>query len=89
MVFKTGIGSSKANLTLADGVLTTVGLEADTKIPETVDSFAGLISKAAEAAGKLAEDVPGDTLGVPKLVAEMYEILITSEGTTLRKVQLQ
>ncbi len=42
MRMKSGLGSAKLNVKLANGVITDIGQETDSKIPETITAAAGL-----------------------------------------------
>lgn len=52
---KSGFGSSKLAFTLANGDITTFGLDTDTKIPELITSVAGLLTSHATAKKTRAE----------------------------------
>lgn len=45
--FHSGFGSAKLSVTLANGMITQVGQETDTKIPETLTAVAGLAKSLA------------------------------------------
>lgn len=40
--FKSGLGSAKLNVTLTNGMITTIGQETDTQIPQTITALTGL-----------------------------------------------
>ncbi|WP_157061602.1 hypothetical protein [Pseudomonas sp. P97.38] len=42
--FKSGLGTAKLNVTLANGMITSIGQETDTKIPETITALTPLIA---------------------------------------------
>lgn len=86
MAVKRGPGAAKADIKLSDGVLTTFGVEYDPILPETVEALATLVSKTAAA----AEDI-NSIKGTPSLKSatntiELYEVVITSDKTTLREI---
>ncbi len=51
---KPGLGTSDLQLTLENGIITSYGITADSKIPETITSVAELISSVASLAGAKA-----------------------------------
>ena len=85
MVVKTGPGSNKVNLKLTDGALNTFGMESDTKIAATLESLATLLAKGA---GVVADKsmVPA---GAASTITELYEVIMTPEGTLLKKVHFE
>lgn len=80
MVINDGLGSRKVDLKLTDGSINTLGVTTDTKIAETLEAMAALISKSAAAITDLA------TLkGIPKVAAtatitELYEVFMGLMG---------
>ena len=63
VIFHTGYGSAELSVSLANGMITTVGQKTDTKIPETISAIASLgtavAPKAAlKEAGKEGEKKP-------------------------------
>lgn len=87
MAIKKGPGSSKVDLKLADGAISTFGFTSDAKIEEYIEALASIISKGAGAIEDLS------TLKGPQLTAsssnsvELYEIVITDTETILREVK--
>jgi hypothetical protein len=56
---KNGFGSSNLNATLSNGMITSVGQESDSKIPDTLTAIAGLgVFGAQEAMGKPRDCMP-------------------------------
>jgi len=82
LIVKTGPGSNKVNLKLTDGTLNTFGMESDTKIAETLESLATLISKSATAVA--TKSMP--SAASASTITELYEVIMTAEGTTVKKV---
>ncbi len=84
---KNGPGSRKVDIKLTDGTISTLGIATDPKIAESIESLADLISETTGAITDLSAlkgYVPGS---LPVTNTELYEVLITSEGTSLRKVE--
>ncbi len=67
--FHMGYGSSELSVGLTNGMISSVGLKADTKIPETIGAITGL---GAMAAG--LPKAPGVAKGLPCPSALLYEI---------------
>ena len=88
MIIKDGPGSRKVDLKLADGAISTFGMASDTKISESVESLAALISKSASAITDLT------TLkGIPQAasvqtVTELYEVVMTGGKTSVRRIDI-
>lgn len=89
IVIKDGPGSRKVDIKLTDGTLTSLGIATDPKISETIESLSALVSKTASAVSDLAalKGLPA-SLGASN-VMELYEVLITRDGTSLRKVEIK
>jgi hypothetical protein len=85
MVVKTGPGSNKVNLKLTDGTLNTFGVESDTKIAATLESLATLISKSAA----VVTDKSMPLAATATNITELYEVIMTPEGTILKKVNFE
>lgn len=87
MVAKDGLGSRKIDVRLTDGVISTLSIASDPKVAETIESLAALITKTASAVTDLSA-----LKGIPQassqfLVTELYEVSITHESTSLKKVE--
>ena len=87
MAIKKGPGSSKVDLKLADGSISTFGFTSDAKTEEYMEALASVLSKGAGAIEDLS------SLKSPQLSAstsnsvELYEIVITDTETILREVK--
>lgn len=89
IVFKGGPGSRKVDIKLTDGILTSLGIASDPKVTETIESLSALVSKTASAVSDLAalKSLPATTAA--SNITELYEVLITKDGTSLRKVEIK
>ena len=83
--WKPGIGSSALKLELNNGILTSYGLNTDTKMPETLGKITDLLTKStssiADAIRTQAEEGPGQP------VFELYEIVLSAGQTKLMRVK--
>ncbi|HLN20525.1 MAG TPA: hypothetical protein VK213_05510 [Bacteroidales bacterium] len=86
LMIKDGPGSRKVDLKLADGTISTLGVATDPQTAETIEALAALVSKSTDAVKDISalEGMPG---AGSQVVVELYEILMSPEGTTLRKVE--
>lgn len=89
MSLKDGPGSRKMDLKLTDGTINTFGMTSDTKIAETTEALAALISKSAGAISDLStlKNYPG--AATVSTNTELYEIVMTPSGTTLNKIDFK
>jgi len=76
-----GFGSAKLSLAFGNGILTSIGQETDTKIPETITALTGL---ATAAAGLKAAGLKAGGLKAALPEFKLYEI-DNSSGTTILK----
>jgi hypothetical protein len=83
-----GYGSNNLTLKLNNGILTDVGQQTDTKVPETITALGSLATSAGSLAKALAEHqvepVPGEQ---PPF--RLFEIIIRQGKTKLREVKLE
>ena len=89
MVIKDGLGSRKVDLKLTDGSINTLGVATDSKIAETIDALAALISKSTTAITDLSA-FKGQPQAVAALaITELYEIFMVNGVTTLKKIEIR
>lgn len=86
MVLRDGFGSRKVNLKLTDGSINTFGYTYISKIGESTDALAAMITKSTDAVTSLNTAIPG--MKAPSNTVELYEIVFTPEKTILKKVEL-
>lgn len=84
---KPGIGSSELKLAFSNGTLTSYGITNESQIPEAINSLASLISKSSGAIENLAAVTGQEPASASAF--ELYEIVIETDRTYLRKVVLQ
>jgi hypothetical protein len=87
MVLKSGIGSSELKMSFKDGSLETYGVITDSKLPESMEAFAAILSKSAYATQSFTgPETPGALNLEPGTSFRLFEILPTSSGTVLKEV---
>jgi hypothetical protein len=84
MEFVTGLGSQKLSVALQNGMLSSYGLEADSKIPELINSVTGLLKETAAAAANL-KSVDADLLNE---ISTELEAITNNLTLGVAKVQL-
>jgi hypothetical protein len=89
MVVKGGLGSKHIELGLTDGSIKTFGSTSDTKIPETITSLSKLATGGADAISGLKTQQAAAIVNSPVTTTELYEVIINSGGTSMRKVEIK
>jgi pectin methylesterase-like acyl-CoA thioesterase len=89
IAIKDGLGSKKLDLKLADGVITTFGMETDPNIAESITALTALVSKTATAITDLStmKGIPG--AAAPATVTELYDIIMTNGVTSVKKIEVK
>ena len=88
MVLKPGIGSSELKMTFNSSALQSYGVVTDSKIPESFEAFAAMLSKTAYAAQTFTGTSPhGEMNQEQKFPFRLFEIIPTSNGTVLKEVE--
>jgi hypothetical protein len=88
MVIRDGLNSRKVNLKFTNGSLDTFGFSSTGKISESVDALAALITKGTDALTDLNALKGLQAVKAPSNAVELYEIIIGTDKTTLRKVDV-
>lgn len=88
LVLKPGFGDSELKLAFANGSLSSYGITADSRIPETISSLATLVSKSSDAVKNLGIPSVAGQEPVPEAPFDLYEIIISKDGSILKKVKL-
>jgi hypothetical protein len=84
-----GPGAKKVDLKLTDGTLTSFGFSSEDALSGTIEALTGLISKGSEAIKDLSTMRSFPPAEKAAVYVELYEVLMTSEGTTLKKVEFR
>jgi hypothetical protein len=94
MVLKSGIGSSELKMSFSNSALESYGAVADSKLPESMEAFAAILSKTAYASQALTGWEPGTSVPEPSGTMNtepgtsfrLFEIIPGPDGTTLKEV---
>lgn len=89
IAIKNGIGSKKLDLKLTDGTITTLGLETDPLIAETLTAAANVVSKAASAITDLSSLKGLPLTATSATITELYDIIITNGITSVKRIDVK
>jgi hypothetical protein len=86
---KDGLGSRKLELKLTDGTITTLSLDTDPLIAETLTALGNLVSKTATAVTDLSalKGVPPNAAS--STITELYDIIIKNGVTSVKKIEVK
>ncbi len=85
MYIRPGLGSGEVKMNFKDGALESYGIVTDSKIPESLEAFAAMLSKSAYA----AQAFTGPPLTVNDdsgTYFRLYEIIAGTGGTVLKEI---
>jgi len=88
MVIHDGLNSRKISLKFTDGAINTFGYTSTSKVPESVDALAAMVTKSTDAITELKSFAGLQPAKAPSNTVELYEIVFGPEKTTLRKVEM-
>jgi len=88
MVFHDGLNSRKVNLKFTDGAINTLGYASTSKVGESVDALAALISKSSDALSEATAARSSQPVKSSSVTVELYEIVMGPDKTTLREVKI-
>ncbi len=89
IAIKDGLGSRKLDLKLTDGTITTLGLETDPLIAETLTAAANVVSKAASAITDLSALKGLPPTAASTTITELYDIIMTNGSTSVRRIEVK
>lgn len=89
MVIHDGLNSRKLNLKFTDGTINTFGYASTGKVAESVDALSAILSKSVDVASDLKSMNNLQAVKAGSNNVELYEIIISPEKTTLRKVAVE
>jgi hypothetical protein len=89
IAIKDGLGSRKLDIKLTEGKITTLGMDTDPLIAETVTALGNTVSKISASVADLStvKGVP-PSAGNPT-VTELYDIIITNGTTSLKRIEVK
>jgi hypothetical protein len=86
IVIRDGLGSRRFNLQFTNGSINTFGYSSISKVGESVDALAALITKGTAALTDLNALKGLQAVKAPSNTVELYEIIFGADKTTLREV---
>jgi hypothetical protein len=86
MVMRDGLNSRKINLKFTDGAINTFGYSSTSKVGESVDALAALVSKSSDAITEMSSLKGLQPVKASSNTVELYEIIIGPDKTVLREV---
>jgi hypothetical protein len=89
MIIRGGIGSRKVDIKITEGSINTLGVTSDPKIAETLEALATLVTKGVSAVKDVSALNYTPRVNSASTVLELYEIIMDSSGTTLKKVEFK
>ena len=88
MVLKSGIGSGELKMTFNNSALESYGVTTDSKLPESMEAFAAMLSKSAYATNALTGPESQGTRNAEQgTYFRLFEILPGKNETILREVK--
>lgn len=88
VAIKDGLGSRKLDLKLTDGTITTLGLDTDPLIAETLTALGNIASKTASAVTDLATLKGVPPTAASTTITELYDIIMTNGITSVKKIEV-
>jgi len=94
IVLKPGVGSSELKMAFNNSALESYGVATDSKLPESMEAFAAMLSKSAyaaqafEGAPPYAPSEEGELPSDPGAAFRLFEIITGPSGSTIREVLL-
>jgi len=87
IAIKPGFGSSELKVALTNGSLSSVGILNESKIPESMNAIAALLSKSGYAVNQFSQPgTPAQSIDQPDF--RLFEIIVGKEETTLKEVKI-
>jgi hypothetical protein len=89
MAIKDGLGSRKLDLKITDGTISTLGLDTDPLIAETLTALSNVVSKTASAVTDLSTLKGVPPTATASTITELYDIVMSNGVTSLRKIEMK
>ena len=87
MKISSGLGSSELKMSFANSSLESYGVATDSKLPESMEAFAAMLSKSAYAAQAFTRPETQGTINQGQGTAfRLFEIIPTPDGTVLKEI---
>src|SRR5659263_203118 len=87
MVVKPGIGSGELKMSFNNSALESYGVVTDSKLPESMEAFAAILSKSAYATQAFTgPETQGTRNAEPGTSFRLFEIIPGHDGTVLKEI---
>jgi hypothetical protein len=88
MKIKDGPGSRKVDLKLDNGSISSLGVTSDGQLDDAIESLSALIAKGTGALTDITA-LKGQPGASPPPVVELYEVFMSSESTSVKKIDIK
>lgn len=89
VAIKDGLGSRKLDLKITDGTITTLGLDTDPLIAETLTALGNTLAKTADAVTDLSTLKGITPKAASSTITELYDIVMTNGITSVKKIEVK
>jgi len=89
IAIKDGLGSSKLDLKLTDGSISTLCLDTDPLIAETITALSNMISKTSTAVTDISALKGVPPTAASSTVTELYNIIMTNGITSVKRIEVK
>ena len=89
VAIKDGLGSRKLDLKLSDGSITTLGLDTDPLIAETLTAIGNMVSKTASAVTDLSTLKGVPPTAASSTITELYDIVMVNGITSVKRIEVK
>lgn len=89
IAFKDGLGSKDFDIKLTDGYVSTMGIETDPQIAETITALGNFVSKTASAVTDLSTLKGMQPTAASSTVIELYNIIMTNGLTSVKRIEVK
>lgn len=89
IAIRDGLGSRKLDLKLTDGAVSTLGIATENMLPQSIEALASMVDKSAEALKDFSTLKGLPPSASQNTFTELYELIFSDEGTTVRKIDIK
>lgn len=89
VAIKDGLGSGKLDLKITDGTITTLALDTEPLIAETLTAIGNVVSKTTSAVIDLSTLKGVPPTAASSTIIELYDIVMTNGITSVKKIEVK